>query len=154
MGEVLKRFGFDEPTHRTSLLYCRLGKSNLSIILERAQLSREVDPRYINCHVTTKADRIRLGSKVAAAVRWLPSPLPGGCLMSPSLEHLKPTVDCLPAAERAELAQYLLRSLEPEEEGAKAEWLGLAERRMAEVHAGQVVGIPAEQVLNNLLGPR
>ena len=40
------------------------------------------------------------------------------------------------------------------EEGAAAEWLALAERRMAEVRAGQVVGIPAEQVLEELRGPR
>jgi putative addiction module component (TIGR02574 family) len=73
--------------------------------------------------------------------------------MSPSLEQLKTTISSLPAAERAELAQYLLRSLEPEEEGAKAEWLALAEQRMAEVRAGEVVGIPAEEVLSSLLGP-
>ena len=59
----------------------------------------------------------------------------------------------VPAAERAELAQYLLCSLEPAEQGAKAEWLALAEQRMAEVRAGQVVGIPAEEVLKTLLGP-
>ena len=73
--------------------------------------------------------------------------------MSPSLEQLKATLSELPAAERAELAQYLLRSLDPEEEGARAEWLALAEQRMAEVRAGQVVGIPAEQVLKGLPGP-
>jgi putative addiction module component (TIGR02574 family) len=73
--------------------------------------------------------------------------------MSPTLEQLKTTISALPAAERAELAQYLLRSLEPEEEDAKAEWLALAEQRMAEVRAGEVVGIPAEEVLNSLLGP-
>lgn len=68
--------------------------------------------------------------------------------MRPTLEQLKSTLSGLPDGERAELAQYLLRSLEPEEEGAKAEWLALAEQRMAEVRAGRVAGIPAEEVLN------
>jgi putative addiction module component (TIGR02574 family) len=72
--------------------------------------------------------------------------------MSPSLEELKNTVSGLSAAERAELAQHLLRSLEPEEEGAKAEWLAVAEERMAEVRAGRVVGIPAEEVLKSMPG--
>ena len=73
--------------------------------------------------------------------------------MSPSLEQLKVTLSGLPAAERAELAEYLLHSLELEKETIKAEWLALAEQRMAEVRAGQVAGIPAELVLKNLLEP-
>jgi putative addiction module component (TIGR02574 family) len=73
--------------------------------------------------------------------------------MDLSLEQLKATLSGLPAAERAELAQYLLRSLDPEEEGARAEWLALAEQRMAEVRAGRVAGIPAEEVLKSLPGP-
>jgi putative addiction module component (TIGR02574 family) len=74
-------------------------------------------------------------------------------MSSPSLEQLKNTLSGLPADERAELAHYLLRSLDPEEEGAKADWLALAEQRMAEVRAGRIVGIPAEEVLKNLLEP-
>ena len=74
--------------------------------------------------------------------------------MSPSLEELKVTLSALPAAERADLAQYLFRSLESDEEEVKAEWLALAEKRMTEVRAGRVAGIPAEEVLENLLGPK
>jgi putative addiction module component (TIGR02574 family) len=70
--------------------------------------------------------------------------------MSPSLEELKATLAGLPVAVRAELAQFLLHTLEPAEEGAAAEWQALAERRMADVHAGRVSGIPAEQVLEGL----
>ena len=70
--------------------------------------------------------------------------------MSPSLEELKTSLLNLPAAERAELAQHLLRSLDAEEPGAKEEWLALAQERMAEVRAGKVVGIPAEEVLRGL----
>ncbi len=57
----------------------------------------------------------------------------------------------LSGPERAELAHYLLRSLEPEEDGAKAAWLALAQERMAEVRAGRVVGIPAEEVLRSMI---
>jgi putative addiction module component (TIGR02574 family) len=75
--------------------------------------------------------------------------------MSLTLEGLKDAASALPAGKRAELAQYLLRSLdEQDEEGARAEWLALAEQRMAEVRAGKVVGIPAEEVLKHLLEPR
>jgi putative addiction module component (TIGR02574 family) len=74
--------------------------------------------------------------------------------MSASLEELKTTLSGLPVPERAELARYLLHTLEPAEEGAAAEWLALAERRMAEVRAGRVVGIGAEEVLESLRRPR
>lgn len=74
--------------------------------------------------------------------------------MSPSLEELKVTLSALPLPERAELASYLLHTLEPADEGAAGEWLALAERRMAEVRAGRVVGIPAEQVMEGLRRPR
>lgn len=65
--------------------------------------------------------------------------------MSPSLDQLKTTLATLPVAERAELVQFLLHTLEPEEDeaGARAEWLALAEQRMADVRAGKVVGMPA-----------
>jgi putative addiction module component (TIGR02574 family) len=74
--------------------------------------------------------------------------------MSPTLEEIKATLSGLPMPERAELAHFLLHTLEPAEEGAAAEWLALAERRIAEVRAGQVAGIPAELVLKSLRGPR
>jgi putative addiction module component (TIGR02574 family) len=74
--------------------------------------------------------------------------------MIQSVEHLKAALSALPDDQRAELAQYLLRSLEPQEEGAREEWIALAEQRMADIRAGKVVGVPAEEVLKNLLGPR
>ncbi len=74
--------------------------------------------------------------------------------MSLTLQELKNAASGLPADERAQLAQFLLQSIEgQDEEGTRAEWLALAERRMAEVRAGKVVGVPAEEVLKNLLGP-
>jgi putative addiction module component (TIGR02574 family) len=74
--------------------------------------------------------------------------------MIASLEELKATAAGLPLSERAELAQHLLRTLEPDEEGADAEWLALAERRVADASTGRVVGIPAELVLESLRRPR
>ena len=74
--------------------------------------------------------------------------------MIATLEELKSTVSGLPIPERAELAHYLLHTLEAPDEGAAAEWLALAERRMDEVRAGRVVGIPAEQVMQSLRRPR
>jgi putative addiction module component (TIGR02574 family) len=75
--------------------------------------------------------------------------------MSLTSQELKTAISRLPADERAELAQFLLRSLdEQDDEGARVEWLALAEQRMAEVRSGKVVGIPAEEVLKNLLEPK
>jgi putative addiction module component (TIGR02574 family) len=75
--------------------------------------------------------------------------------MSSTLQDLKDAVDSLPLSERAELVQYVLRSMDgPAEEGAHAEWLAVAAQRMADVRAGRVVGIPAEDVLDHLLDPR
>ncbi len=75
--------------------------------------------------------------------------------MSPTLEVLKSAAAGLPAGERAELVQFLLRSLDdPDESQVRAEWLALAEQRMAGVRAGQVAGVPAEELLKTLFEPR
>ena len=80
--------------------------------------------------------------------------LVGAGIMSATLEELKAVISGLPVSERAELAHHLLRTLEAPDEGAAAEWLALAERRMDDVRAGRVVGIPAEQVMDSLRRPR
>jgi len=74
--------------------------------------------------------------------------------MSVTLEELKSTVSGLPIPERAELAHYLLHTLEAPEEGAAAAWLAFAGRRMDDIRAGRVVGISAEQVMESLRRPR
>jgi putative addiction module component (TIGR02574 family) len=74
--------------------------------------------------------------------------------MTTTLEQLKTTLSALPASDRAELADYLLQSLEGDESGIRAEWLALAESRIADYESGRVVGIPAEQVLGKLLEPK
>jgi putative addiction module component (TIGR02574 family) len=74
--------------------------------------------------------------------------------MSPTLQELKDAASNLTVGGRAELAQFLLRSLDDEEEGAREAWLALAEQRLVEIRAGKFIGVPAEEVLKNLLGPR
>jgi putative addiction module component (TIGR02574 family) len=75
--------------------------------------------------------------------------------MNPTLDELKNGAASLPASERAELVQFLLRSLdEPDENQVRTEWLDLAEKRMAEVRAGKVIGVQAEKVLKTLLDPK
>ncbi len=69
-----------------------------------------------------------------------------------TLEQLKDAASDLPLSERAELAQYLVHTLdEAEAAEVRAEWLALAERRMADVKAGTVVGVSAKEVLKRLL---
>ena len=72
--------------------------------------------------------------------------------MTLTLEQLKEAASDLPLSERAELAQFLVQSLDPQMAAdIRSEWLAVAERRMADVKAGKVVGIPAEEVLKRLI---
>jgi len=73
--------------------------------------------------------------------------------MTEAVKRLKEQAGKLSAEERAELAYFLLHSLDPEAEAIKAEWVALAEQRMEDVRAGRVTGVPAEDVLNSLPGP-
>jgi putative addiction module component (TIGR02574 family) len=71
--------------------------------------------------------------------------------MNLTLEEIKVAVAARPASERAELVQFLLRSLDdPDEDQVHAAWLALAEQRMAELRGGQVQGIPAENLWDDL----
>ena len=70
--------------------------------------------------------------------------------MSATLEQLKVTLSGLPVPERAELAHYLLQTLEPAEEGVSEAWRAEVARRVAEIRSGKVVGKPVEEVLARL----
>jgi putative addiction module component (TIGR02574 family) len=75
--------------------------------------------------------------------------------MISTLQDLKTAAASLPVTDRAELAEFLLRSLDDGQDAdARTEWLALAERRMADVKAGKIVGIPADEVLRSLPGSR
>ncbi len=67
--------------------------------------------------------------------------------MSPSLEELKATLSGLSVPQRAELAQYLLQSLD--QDAAEA-WRTELARRLTDIRSGKVVGKPVEQVLARL----
>ena len=67
-----------------------------------------------------------------------------------SVERYKTQLEKLPREERAELAYFLLSSLEPEEEGAAAAWDAEISRRVAEIRSGKANGKPAEQVFAEL----
>ncbi len=70
--------------------------------------------------------------------------------MITSLDELKVAASSLPLPERAELAHFLLRTFEPVESGAAEAWLAVATQRMDDVYAGKVIGLPAEQVMEDL----
>ncbi len=72
--------------------------------------------------------------------------------MSPSLDQIKNSLSGLPVSERAELAHFLLESLEPEDEGVAEAWRAELARRVAEIRSGKVVGKPVEEVLARLRG--
>jgi putative addiction module component (TIGR02574 family) len=70
--------------------------------------------------------------------------------MTPTLQDLKDAAAGLPAPERAELAHFLLKSLPPEEDGWAEAWREELGRRAQAIRSGQVVGVPAEEVLIRL----
>lgn len=68
-----------------------------------------------------------------------------------STEQLESQLLTLPPADRARLAELLLASLDAETEAgpmaaAEDAWRAEGERRLAELRAGFVAGVPAEQV--------
>lgn len=67
-----------------------------------------------------------------------------------SLEQVKSQLDQLTQKERAELAYILLRSLEPEEEGAAGAWEAEVSRRATEIRSGKATGRPADEVFAEL----
>lgn len=77
--------------------------------------------------------------------------------MTEAVEQLKTQLGTLSTAERAELASYLLATLEPEEAGVEPEEPGVKEawqievaRRLSEARAGRVKGRPVDEVLAEL----
>ena len=63
------------------------------------------------------------------------------------VDELTARVKALPAQDRARIAEELLESLqETEDADAEAEWEREVERRVAEIDAGAVQLVPAEEV--------
>lgn len=71
--------------------------------------------------------------------------------MNQVVDKLKAELDRLSAPERAELAHYLILSLESEEDpSAEAAWEAELDRRTAQIRSGQASGKPAGQVFAEL----
>lgn len=70
--------------------------------------------------------------------------------MTETVQKLKEQVTMLTPEERADLAYFLLQSLDEEEEGAEAAWDAVLARRAEEIRSGKVVGKPAAQVFAEL----
>lgn len=67
------------------------------------------------------------------------------------MEQLKSQIRLLPAQERAELAHFILLSLEPEEDEAiNAAWEEEVARRVEEIRSGKAVGKPAAHLFAEL----
>ncbi len=71
--------------------------------------------------------------------------------MTETVEHMKAQLNLLSNKDRAELAHYLLATLEPEtEDGVDAAWEAEVSRRVAEIRSGRAVGKPADQLFAEL----
>jgi putative addiction module component (TIGR02574 family) len=71
--------------------------------------------------------------------------------MAETLEHLKQELGTLTAQERAELAHFLISSLDEEADPeAEAAWEAELARRVSEIKSGKVSGKPAAQVFGEL----
>lgn len=67
--------------------------------------------------------------------------------MTETVEKLKAEAQTLTNHERAELAQFLIRMLDQEQDGnAEEAWDGELTRRVTDIKSGKAVGKPAEQV--------
>ncbi len=70
--------------------------------------------------------------------------------MGLTLQELKSAAADLPAPDRAALADFLIQTLEPEEQGWAEAWREELDRRMDDLRSGKVIGVPAEEVLARL----
>lgn len=70
--------------------------------------------------------------------------------MTETIDQLKVQLGSLPERDRAELAYYLITSLEPVEEGVEEAWRVEVRRRVAEIRSGRAVGIPADELFAEL----
>jgi len=67
------------------------------------------------------------------------------------MEKIRSEVFSLSPGERAELAHFLIQSLELEsDDDAETAWDAELERRAAGIRAGTATGIPAEEVFRTL----
>ena len=70
--------------------------------------------------------------------------------MSATIEQITHQALTLPETERAHLAQTLLQSLEPAEEGVEQAWDVEVGQRLERVRLGTAQGKPAEEVFRDI----
>ena len=71
--------------------------------------------------------------------------------MSVTIQEWKSQLETLPVTQRAELARFLIETLDQEEDpDAEAAWETEITRRVAEIKSGQEQGVPAEEVFAKL----
>jgi putative addiction module component (TIGR02574 family) len=70
--------------------------------------------------------------------------------MTPTVENLKQQLSLLSQDQRAELATFLLESLDPPDPSVEAAWQEELERRMEEMESGTFPGIPADEVFASM----
>jgi len=70
--------------------------------------------------------------------------------MAQPMKQLKSQLEQLSAKDKAELASFLLGSLEPEDEGVTAAWDLEIARRVDEIRSGRAAGSSAEEVFAEL----
>lgn len=70
--------------------------------------------------------------------------------MATTIEQITHEALTLPETERAHLAQALLQSLEPAEEGVEQAWVAEVRRRLERVWDGTAQGRPADEVFRDI----
>lgn len=70
--------------------------------------------------------------------------------MSMSVDELKSQAAALSSAQRAELAHYLLTTLDSEDEGVELAWRAEIDRRVSEIRSGNAKGRSADEILAEL----
>ncbi len=70
--------------------------------------------------------------------------------MSETAERLKSELSQLLPKERAELAHFLLHTLDEADPDAEAVWDDELEKRIREIQSGDAMGEPAEKVFEEL----
>ena len=70
--------------------------------------------------------------------------------MNSVIDQWKTQLVTLSPSDRAELAHFLLSSLEPEDDGVEAAWDAEASRRAAEIRSGTAICQPIDEFLAEL----
>ncbi len=70
--------------------------------------------------------------------------------MSTTIEQITEEALTLPAIDRVHLAETLLQSLEPADEGVEQAWVAEVGRRLERVRDGTAQGRPADEVFRDI----